>query len=224
MLGRFHEAALLIDQAGPDSVPTPGSAYSRVVTLWAANRLDDADRAMEEAFALFPLHFAVWFTRFYLLMYTGRIDEAIGFGENIEGRPAGIPEAEFAMILQVARAMRSRVPAEIDAAIATIFEAAHHGAGYAENSMQFAAALGRVDTSFAIADAYYFARGFDTGDLRFSAQQRVHTRRSSRRTRILFVPSTAAMRVDRRFRSLTEELGLERYWRSMGVLPDYRRG
>ncbi|WP_163595069.1 hypothetical protein, partial [Klebsiella pneumoniae] len=76
---------------------------------------------------------------------------------------------------------------------------AHRGAGYAENSIQFCAALGDVDTAFRIADAYYFARGFSTGDIRFERDQRVYTRQQDRRTRLLFFPSTRAMRGDPRF-------------------------
>jgi DNA-binding winged helix-turn-helix (wHTH) protein/tetratricopeptide (TPR) repeat protein len=167
-VGRCRECATLVDALWPRSMPTPGSSYARVVAYWAANRLDEADRAMDEAFALFPTHFAVWFTRFYLLLYTGRADEAIGFGENVDGRPTGIPDWDFDMLLRVARAMRSRTSADIDAAIAVAVEAAHKGVGYAENSMQFAAALGRVDTAFAIAEGYFFGRSFDIGALRFS--------------------------------------------------------
>jgi DNA-binding winged helix-turn-helix (wHTH) protein/tetratricopeptide (TPR) repeat protein len=221
-VGRCRESAVLVDKLWPLSVPTPGTAYARVVAYWAANRLDEADRAMDEAFDLFPTHFAVWFTRFYLLLYTGRADEAIGFGANVEGRPIGIPDWDFAMLLQVARAMRSRATVDIDAAIALALEAAHRGVGYAENSMQFAAALGRPDTAFAIADAYFFNRGFNVGMLRYSPEQRIYSRTGRRHSRTIFLPSTAAMREDQRFDRLAEELGLTRYWRESGRKPDYQ--
>lgn len=221
-VGRCRECATLVDGLWPRSAPTPGSSYARVVAYWAANRLDEADRAMDEAFALFPTHFAVWFTRFYLLLYTGRADEAIGFGENVDGRPTGIPDWDFDMLLRVARAMRSRAEADIDAAIATAVEAAHKGAGYAENSMQFAAALGRVDTAFLIAEGYFFKRSFNIGAFRFSPEQRIYSRPQARRSRMIFLPSTAAMRKDPRFARLVEELGLTRYWRESGSRPDYQ--
>ena len=53
---------------------------------------------MDAAFALYPSHFAVWFTRFYLLLYSGRAREALAMSQNREARPTGIPEGNFASI------------------------------------------------------------------------------------------------------------------------------
>jgi DNA-binding winged helix-turn-helix (wHTH) protein len=223
-VGRCAEAATLIDGIWKRIPPNPGLAYTHVQTLWAAGRLDEADKAMDDAVALFPTHFAVWFTRFYLLLYTGRAREAIALGENIGTRPTGIPDWNFEQVLIVARAMLSRTPRDIDAAVAASIEGAHRGAGFAENGMQFVSALGRIDDAFTIANAYYFARGFDPGELRFSTEQGTYTRRNARRTHMLFLPSTAAMRADPRFQKLVEELGLNRYWRESGTVPDYRKG
>ena len=223
-VGRCTEAASLIDGIWKRVPPNPGLAYTHVQTLWAAGRLDEADKAMDDAVALFSTHFAVWFTRFYLLMYTGRVREAIALGENRGTRPTGIPEWNFEQVLIVARAMLSRAPRDIDAAVAASLEGARRGAGFAENGMQFLSALGQVDKAFAVADAYYFARGFDPGELRFSTEQGTYTRRNARRTHMLFLPSTAAMRADPRFAKLAGEIGLERYWRESGTVPDYRRG
>lgn len=221
-VGRCAEAASLIDGIWKRIPPNPGLAYTHVQTLWAAGRPDEADKAMEDAVALFPTHFAVWFTRFYLLLYTGRVREAIALGENRDARPTGIPDWNFEQVLTVARAMLSRAPRDIDDAVAVSLEGAHRGAGFAENGMQFLSALGRLDEAFAVADAYYFARGFDPGELRFSTEQGTYTRRNARRTHMLFLPSTAAMRADPRFRRLVEELGLAQYWKEAGVRPDYQ--
>ncbi|NIJ65274.1 DNA-binding winged helix-turn-helix (wHTH) protein [Sphingomonas leidyi] len=221
-VGRCAEAANLLDGIWRRMPPNPGLAYTHIQTLWATGRLDEADKAMDDAVALFPTHFAVWFTRFYVLMYTGRAREAIALGENRETRPTGIPDWNFAQVLTVARAMLSRAPRDIDAAVAAALEGAHRGAGFAENGMQFLSALGRPDEAFAVADAYFFARGFDPGELRFSTEQGTYTRRSARRTHMLFLPSTTAMRADPRFLRLAEEIGLVRYWKDAGVRPDYQ--
>jgi DNA-binding winged helix-turn-helix (wHTH) protein/tetratricopeptide (TPR) repeat protein len=221
-VGRCAESAGLLDAIWKRNPPNPGLAYTHVQTLWAAGRPDEADKAMDDAVALFPTHFAVWFTRFYLLMYTGRVREAIALGENRGTRPTGIPQWNFEQVLIVARAMLSRAPRDIEAAVAVSLEGAHRGAGFAENGMQFLSALGRLDEAFAVADAYYFARGFDPGELRFSTEQGTYTRRNARRTHMLFLPPTAPMRADPRFARLTEELGLVRYWKDIGVRPDYQ--
>ncbi|MEP9358484.1 winged helix-turn-helix domain-containing protein [Sphingomonas sp. KR3-1] len=221
-VGRCAEAANLLDGIWKRIPPNPGLAYTHVQTLWAAGRPDEADKAMDDAVALFPTHFAVWFTRFYLLMYTGRAREAIALGENRETRPTGIPEWNFEQVLIVARALLSRTDGDIQAAVTASFEGARRGAGFAENGILFLSALGRLDEAFAVADAYYFARGFDPGELRFSAEQGTYTRRNARRTHMLFLPPTAAMRADPRFLKLADVLGLTRYWREMGVRPDYQ--
>jgi len=222
-VGRCREGADTFEQYWARGVPDPSRAYTRAVALWAANRLDEADKAIEEALALFPSHFAVWFSRFYMLLYTGRAADALAMSRKADQRPTGIPEANFAMIEQVAQAMITRAPADIDRAMASNLEAAHKGAGFAENTIQFAAALGRIDTAFEVAEGYYFGRGFAVGDLRFQPEQRVWTRQRNRRTRLLFMPSTVAMRADPRFEKLVGEIGLERYWRESGKVPDYRK-
>jgi DNA-binding winged helix-turn-helix (wHTH) protein/tetratricopeptide (TPR) repeat protein len=221
-VGRCGESAQLLDGIWKRVPPNPGLAYTHVQTLWAAGRPGEADKAMDDAVALYPTHFAVWFTRFYLLMYTGRVREAIALGENLEARPTGIPVWNFEQVLIVARAMLSRAPGDIDAAVAVTMEGARKGAGFAENGIQFMSALGRLDEAFAIADAYYFARGFDPGELRFSTEQGTYTRRDARRTLMLFLPSTVALRGDPRFPELADALGLTRYWQQTGVKPDYQ--
>jgi DNA-binding winged helix-turn-helix (wHTH) protein/tetratricopeptide (TPR) repeat protein len=220
--GRCREQATLLDHATAVSTPTPSLLYQHCQSLWSAGRLDDADRATEEAFRIAPLQFQVWFTRFYLFLYTARIEQAIAMAADIDNRPTGIPTSEFDRVVAVAHAMQSRDARAIDTVEQDIVAAAHKGAGYAENSMQFASALGRLDTAFRIADAYYLNRGFTVDAVRFTPEQGAWSSLSERRSHILFLPSTAAMRTDARFARLVEEIGLGRYWRESGSKPDYR--
>ena len=222
-VGRWEEAARLMDQVLALSPPSPGIVYSHVQALWSAGRRDEADRAMAKAFALYPSHFAVWFTRFHLLLYTGRPQEALAQNQNLEGRPTAIADANFQANDRVALAMLTRTPALIDEAVKRALETARLGAGHAENAIQYAAALGRLDPAFEVCEAYFFDRGFTVADVRFVPEQRVYTRRDDRRTQFLFYPSTAPLRADARFTALTERLGLERYWREAAVRPDYRQ-
>lgn len=223
-VGRCREAARLYDQAMLSAPPSVGTLYERVQALWAADRLAEADRAIEQVYALYPTELAVWFTRFYLLLHTGRADQALAQGRNVAGRPREVPRDNIEMVMIVAEAAVSRRAADIDTAMRVNVEAAHRGAGFAENAMQFAVTLGRVDTAFELAQAYYFARGFSTGEARFPPMQGGFTPQNARRTHLLFMPSTAAMRRDARFAPIVEELGLKRYWDEAGVRPDYLAG
>ena len=220
-VGRNAEALPLIERIEKLTSSLPDLYFYHIVLLWDLDRLDDADRLAEQAASVFPTHFAIWFTRFYLLMFSGRPSAAIALAEDLPQRPTGIPDGEFDSIVRVARAMESRDSSEIDKVVDEQMTRSHQGSGHAENAIQFMSALGRLDPAFAVADAYYFGRGFAVPELRFSPEQGTYTPIGDRLTGLLFKPSTRGMRGDRRFDALVGELGLKRYWRESGTLPDY---
>ncbi|MDF7777039.1 winged helix-turn-helix domain-containing protein [Sphingomonas sp. AOB5] len=223
-VGRCREAARLLDDALLSAPPSRGTLYSRVQALWASGRLDEADRAIEQVYAMYPTDLTVWFTRFYLLLHTGRADQALAQGQILSGRPQEVPVDNIEMVMLAAKAAATRVPADIDEAMRVNVAAAHRGAGFAENAMQFAVTLGRIDSAFELADAYYFAKGFSTGSARFPPLPGGFTPQNARRTALLFMPSTGAMRGDARFDPIVAGLGLKRYWDEAGVRPDYLAG
>lgn len=221
-VGRASEALAALEHAIRLVPPAPSLVFHHIVALWSANRLEETDRAMAEAAALYPTNFAVWFSRFYTLMYSGRAREAIALADDRNTRPRGIPESEVEDVMAVARAIDTRDPAQVAAVRQIEFAKAHQGTGHAENSVQFDCALGKVDDAFTIANAYYFSRGFTVPDVRFTVAQGSYSPMAQRPTGFLFNPATAPMRGDRRFDALTRDLGLERYWRESGSQPDYR--
>jgi len=220
--GRNREAAATFERYLAVRNPGPGIAYIYGQILWACDRLDDADRWIERIYSAYPRHYGVWFTRFYYFMYTGRCDQALAMARDLDTRPTGIPDGEFDLVIRVATAMKTRALADVDSVMQAVMAAARSATGRAENAMQFASALGRLDECYQVAEAYYFGRGFQVGEIRFSRQQGGRTTLADRRTWFLFVPSTAAMRADPRFAGLVREIGLEEYWRASGVAPDFR--
>jgi Flp pilus assembly protein TadD len=222
-VGRLSEAIPLIERAIELSPTVPSFRFMQGMTLWSAGRLDDADKAVEEGLKLFPSEFSLWFARYYIALFSGQTSKAIAQVEEKSGRPVGYDEAEFDRMLLAARAFESRKPADVDAAMAGLLAAAHTAVGHCQIAIQHASAFGRLDTAFAVADALFFGRGFDPGEVLYSAPQGTYSRHNDRRTNFLFYPPVAAMRADPRFAKLNEEIGLTRYWREAGVKPDYRR-
>jgi len=222
-VGRITESLPLLDRIRERGQPTPSVYYIHGGALWAAGRIDEADRLIAEAASVYPTHFAVWFTRFFLLLYSGRAGAAIALAEDGDNRPSNIPETEVEAVLRIARAVRSGAPADIDEVLDEQMIRAHQGTGYAQGALIAAAALGRVDAAFAIADALYFDRGFVVPDIRFTLQQGTYSPPADRQTHFLFGAETAAMRADRRFAALAAGIGFDRYWRESGSRPDYQR-
>ncbi len=221
--GRNADSARWFDRLYEIATPTPWLAYARIMALWGANRMEDTDAAIAEASRLYPTHFAIWFASYYILLSSGRAGAAIAMGENLSGRPSGIPRSEFEAILAIARAANSRDPAQIDAALDFQQDGAREGTGKAENAAQFAALLGRPDVAFAILDAYYFDGGFRIPEVRFTPEQGTYTPRDDRLTAFLFNPIMAPFHSNPRFANIVRKLGLEDYWRASGSHPDFRQ-
>jgi tetratricopeptide (TPR) repeat protein len=221
-VGRDVEALGLVQRIARIAAPQPQIYFCHIRLLWAVNRLDEADRVLAEAASLYPTHFAIWFARFYLLMYSGRAGAAISLAQDRDRLPSGIPQNNVDSALRAAQAIQSQAPDAIAAVLAENRALAHQGAGYAENGIAFACAVGRIDDAFALAEAYYFGRGFVVPDVRWSRTQGTYTPQRERLTAFLFVPPVSSMHTDPRFEGLMTELGLNRYWQQTGISPDYR--
>jgi tetratricopeptide (TPR) repeat protein len=221
-VGRVAEAATEFEKLSDyQLVPFHFSTY--IESLWAAGRLEEAERLSAQAATVYPTHPALWFQRFYMAIYGGRTGAAIAQAQNVANRPDDVDPAEYDRFVAVAQAIESRDRGQIDAVMTTQMRRARGSGFAARNAMQFASVLGRLDDAFTVADAYYFSRGFIVPDWGGAVAEGQSPNLDSRDTETLFLPSTRAMRADPRFDRLVEEIGLARYWRESGTQPDYRR-
>lgn len=198
--------------------PSPGMLFAQARALWYAGRLDECDQVLAKGAQLYPTHFAIWFQRFYTALFSNRADTALALALDKSHWPSNIPEAEVQYVGRVAEAMVDPAPGRVDAVIAEVLARAHDGAGHAENSAQFAAALGSPRTSFEILHAYYFGEGYTVPEVRFSPMQGVYTRVGDRMTNFLFAPSMVSLHRFAEFGALTRRLGLAGYWRRSDTL------
>lgn len=219
-VGRLNEAVESFEKIRHRPL-TPVFYDSYIQALWSSGRTEQADQALDDATALYPALATIWFQRLYMLSHSGRFTEAIALLHDVARRPSDISDEQIAKQLALTGALQSRDPARIAAVLGAGMKLASQAGHYAEWQMREASALGRVDQAFAVADAYYFGRGFTVRDYP-TPESGVSL--DQRRTTVLFLPETAAMRADPRFNRLVEGLGLERFWRESGVQPDYRRG
>jgi hypothetical protein len=159
-----------------------------------------------------------------MMLLGGRAGAAIALAQDAQARPSGMSEQDLSIPIAVAKASASRDPAEMGSVMASLSRTAHESAWHAVDAIQYAAALGRVDEAFSIADAYFFSRDFTVPDETPSADRAIDVTLDARDTRFLFLPSVRAMRADARFERLVDEIGLARYWREADAEPDYRKG
>lgn len=218
-VGRNVEAVHLYGRMSENPL-TPANYNNKIRALWSAGRIEETDRAMADAAALYPTQNTIWVTRFHILMFGGNPGAAVSLIEDAVERPTGIDGPAFEAWLSQARAIQSRDPAQVKAVAAAQLERARESAFGAESAVRVLSALGRIDEAFDVAAAYYFGRGFTVPD--FSSAGSGFTP-SQRQTRWLFEPVTRPMRFDPRFEKLVDEIGLDRYWRQSAIQPDYRR-
>jgi hypothetical protein len=219
-VGRTRAAVATLEPLARASELQPIVQYFLAFLYWQAGRIGESDRLLETAMTRWPRNYAVWFTRFWQLAHSGRAAQALAMCHQAALRPIGIPDWNFELIETSARALMTRTPADAAAAVAANMEAARRGAGFAENAIEVSAALGAVERTYEVAGAYYFGRGFRLAGSRYTEQQGSFTRPARRETKLLFSPSTAAMRGDARFAGLVREIGLAAYWRASGVGAD----
>ena len=221
-VGRMKEAADLFAQLrGP--VPQPNQTFFHAGALLGSGQLSQAERLVDSAATIYATHPRIWGLRYDLALVGGRPAAALAMAQDVQARPSRVSDAWLERRAAVARVLTTGNVAERSAVVNGLMEDASGSAGSAVRSLQELALLDARGEAFAVAQAYFFSRGFIIPDAPVVAGRSPEVTMESRFTTFLFLPATRTMRSDGRFARLVEELGLESYWRKVGVQPDYRR-
>ncbi len=221
--GRLRESVPLAERAVTQTPLIARRHFELAIVYWYSGRLEDAERTIQKAHELWPLDISVWFGRLYLWMHGGNIRAALDMLADKSSRPPGVPVSDFELVEVAARALQSGSAADRTRAVDMNLAAARNGLGYARNAALFAGALGDFDAAFDAANAYFFDKPFPVAQTYFTPEQGEYLGVRSRETLFLFAPPLSVWQHDPRFEQLVSTIGLDNYWRSTGVAPDYRQ-
>ncbi|MES2097740.1 MAG: winged helix-turn-helix domain-containing protein [Pseudomonadota bacterium] len=195
--------------------------YRSVYAYWVLGAIPAADRAADRTLQLWPKHPGAWFSKLWVLAFTGRADRALAHLSDTAIRPAGLPPPLLAALDVSMRALVSRRRDDADRAGTALVGLLAKGPANSVNAIMILNALGDVDRAFAVAEAYLLERGALIASLDWRAGQPSVNDQHHRKTNMLFMPVSAPMRADPRFRRLAEDIGLADYWRRAAVEPDF---
>lgn len=199
--------------------------YKRIYHLWTLGDVRAAEQASARAMHLWPHHPAIWAARLWMLLFTGRADEALRLTDGRERPPAmPAPAADFlsaTALVVSARESGDCSSGQLDRHVARCLEVASFGPAHAVSSMLSLCALGAVDEAFTVARGYYLGEGSTAVPVRWNTADPSITDQHRRVTQPLFIPAARKMREDSRFLPLCEDIGLAAYWDRFGILPDF---
>ena len=219
-VGRVHEAATLIDRLYVRTPLSPRYTYWRAYSQWAIGDLGNADRAADRGIELWPHHPAIWFARLWTYALTDRAQAAQRMLDDRSAAPLALAAGHVAVIRPSLVALDRGTAANRNAATQANLAAVMTGPSWAVFATMILSKLGELDAAYEVAKGYLLRRGSYIGALRHTAAQPSINDQRHRKTMMLFIPPTSAMREDPRFEQLCNAMGMTAYWKRTGIWPD----
>lgn len=218
-VARWDEAVTILQQVRAAWPLVPGPSGLLCQALWSAERAEEAEIESVAATERWPRFHGTWFARMILLTYGGNPDRAVAFAANLELRPTGTgAEGVIGTRVAAAKALVSRIPAEIAEVRSTLIASAEATVLNAPPAVRFLGAIGDKESMFELIDAYFRRRGRYASD----AMKPIGLL-APLLTEWLFHPTSRLLWRDPRFAALTRDIGLDAYWQAASFKPSHRR-
>jgi DNA-binding winged helix-turn-helix (wHTH) protein/tetratricopeptide (TPR) repeat protein len=185
--------------------------FQRVMRLWCLGRTIEADQASNRTMELWPTHPLIRMARLLIFAFTGRAPAARIIVDEEAKNPRFLSADDVRVWHISLDALEIRSPRAIAAAREANLQAAKRSPSVAAFAILILPALGELEAAFMVANGFLLGRGPIVVD--------PTPEWAWRNTYGLFTPPAKTMRVDPRFKSLADGLGLTEYWRKR-VGPD----
>jgi DNA-binding winged helix-turn-helix (wHTH) protein/tetratricopeptide (TPR) repeat protein len=219
-VGRCRESLAVVERAIAIEPLTPDHQFRKAMRLWVLGRTAEADRVINRAMELWPSHRLVRMARLMIYEFTGRAQAALAMVEDEEKKPIFLSPASISIWRSSLLALESPTASAVEAARQANVEGARATPAVAAWAILALSALGELDAAFDVANGFLLGRGSVIVRPRPEAKLPAVNRPGWRNTYGLFTPPTKAMRLDPRFQSLAQGLGLTEYWQKRGIGPD----
>jgi len=219
-VGRSRESLAVAERAIAIEPLCPDHQVRRAGRLWVLGRVADADQVINRAMELWPAHRLVRLMRLMIYAYTGRAQAALAMVDDEATHPIFFGPGAASVWRRSLAAIESPTTASIAAAREACVQGAVGSPQIAAWAILTLSALGELDSAFDVANGFLLDRGAVIVRPRPKSDGPRGNGTGWRNTFGLFTPPTRAMRLDPRFRSLADGLGLTEYWRRRGIGPD----
>lgn len=223
-VGRVSDGARYSARVAVQRPLAPVAAFHAAYGQWSIGRQAEADRLIDRGHELWPRHPGVWMGRIWLMGFTGRTEVALSQLEDEGRRPEGMGQRLVDLLKLSMRAVADRKPSEVEAAVTANLAAARMGPGGAVGAIMILSMLGRIDQALEVAEGYLLRRGPYVMPIQKGPTQLWINDQRHRKTMMLFVPPTAALRADPRFLAMCRDMGMADYWRRTDEWPDFLGG
>jgi Flp pilus assembly protein TadD len=219
-VGRCIESLAVVERALAVQPLAPDNWLRKAGRLWVLGDVAEADHVIDRAMQLWPWHPVVRLIRLMIYAFTGRPQAALAMIDEEQKTPTFMSRPAAPVWRTSLFALEKPTTAAKAAARKASLEGSQGSLQVASSAILLMSALGELDAAFEIAGGYLLNRGSIIVRPPSYARLPRGNDPSWRNTFGLFTPPTKAMRLDPRFKSLADGVGLSEYWQKRGIGPD----